>query len=251
MNRVTLGVAVYNSSRFLQDLFASLQKQTVLPCEIIFSDDCSSDNSLSLLTAFKRDFAYDNVRILTNKTNLGIAGNYNRIIQQATGDWIHILDADDYLLDDYYSKVFWALSPELSCIITRMKTSSTLLNTTNRLLISFVPHNPPVWLPLLGSFSTRSAILYRKEIIEQENFEDPIYEGSDIWHLIQVRLQGPALFLKKPCVFYRIYPGASSRSELHGFLKKIKILPLLMRLPYYIDVFARKKLFGIVRKLMA
>ena len=49
MNKVAVLVAVYNSSRYLNQCIDSLLSQTLTDIQIIAIDDCSTDDSLSIL----------------------------------------------------------------------------------------------------------------------------------------------------------------------------------------------------------
>ena len=68
--------------------------QTVLPAELIASDDCSSDNTLSVLEQFAREAPFP-VRILRNASNVGFTANMIRAAEQCEGPLIAFCDQDD------------------------------------------------------------------------------------------------------------------------------------------------------------
>ncbi|EOM2498894.1 glycosyltransferase family 2 protein, partial [Escherichia coli] len=56
-------------------------------------DDCSTDDTFSLINSrYKNN---QKIRILRNKTNLGVAESRNYGIEMATGKYISFCDADD------------------------------------------------------------------------------------------------------------------------------------------------------------
>ena len=91
---VSVLVATYNSQDFIKETLDSLLKQTYKNIEIVVCDDASSDNTLSIV---KRYLEKDKrIRIIENEKNLGISLNMNNGIRQCRGEYIAILDADDW-----------------------------------------------------------------------------------------------------------------------------------------------------------
>ncbi len=92
-------VTVYNKAPYLRDLVQSILAQPIRPIEIVFSDDASQDGS----TEFLREFANNpgdgevSVRLILETTNKGPSSAINLGIREATGEWIHFIDADDVL----------------------------------------------------------------------------------------------------------------------------------------------------------
>ena len=60
--------------------------------EIIVVDDASTDNSINILNAFRR-----NVKIIRNKKNIGVAKSVNKAVKIAKGEYFVRVDADDYV----------------------------------------------------------------------------------------------------------------------------------------------------------
>ena len=81
----------YNSEKYVEATVRSVLAQTYQNWELIFVDDCSTDNSLALVRAFQDD----RIRIFENETNSGAAVSRNRALKLAVGDWIAFLDSDD------------------------------------------------------------------------------------------------------------------------------------------------------------
>lgn len=90
---VSIVVPVYNAARFLRDTIASVQAQTYQNWDLIFVDDCSSDDSVSVI---QESMSHDErIRLFINKQNSHAALTRNRGIDEATGRFIAFLDADD------------------------------------------------------------------------------------------------------------------------------------------------------------
>lgn len=93
-NKITIALATYNGEKFLEEQLESLLMQSRHPDELVISDDCSSDCTMSIIKKFanKAPFA---VRLLINEKNLGYAQNFSNALSHCTGDIVFISDQDD------------------------------------------------------------------------------------------------------------------------------------------------------------
>ncbi|MES2403847.1 MAG: glycosyltransferase family 2 protein [Pseudomonadota bacterium] len=216
MTEVSLAIPVYNSAPFLDGLFECLRGLARFPGEIVFLDDASSDDSLQRLRVFAEKSGLPvPVRVIANEYNAGIAGAYNRLVRETQGEWVQLLDGDDALVErDYYAQVMSALTVDNVLVITGLESNSALLRHGARWFSRLVPRHPPVWWPLLGSFATRSGVFYRRQSLIDHPFTDPMYPGSDVIHLLDLRRTGRCLFMSRPRVFHRVHEqSTSSRSR--------------------------------------
>ena len=109
--RVSVVIPVHNYGRYLRESIDSVLAQTRYDrydVEIIVVDDASTDDSLAIARRYRQQ-----VTVLHNETNLGVAETRNRGIRQARGEFIVCLDADDHLLPDFLESHLAALrTPE-------------------------------------------------------------------------------------------------------------------------------------------
>lgn len=83
----------YNSSEFVLETIRSVQAQTYTNWEMLIVDDCSTDNSVELI---KQEAAKDSrIKLFQLSQNSGAAVTRNTAIQNAKGDFLAFLDADD------------------------------------------------------------------------------------------------------------------------------------------------------------
>ncbi len=90
---VSIIVITYNARDDLKECLKSLQDQDYDQIEIIIVDDASTDGTKQYLERYKTDINTDAV-ILTNDSNLGVAGARNVGIERSKGDIIAFIDAD-------------------------------------------------------------------------------------------------------------------------------------------------------------
>ncbi len=243
MTEISLCIPVYNSSPFLDGLFKCLRELNPLPDEIIFLDDASSDDSLQHLQAFAARGLSIPVRVLANEYNAGIAGAYNRLAREARAEWLQLLDGDDALVErDYFALVRPALSPDNDLVVTGLNSNSKLVARGSRLLRRVVPRHPPAWWPLLGSFATRSGIIYRRQSLVEHPFADPMYPGSDVIHLLELRRIGRCVFMPRPRVFHRVHNKSQSSlsRDYTAYRQQLARFGGGIRLAYSIDIHLRQ-----------
>lgn len=92
--KVSIVVPVYNKAAFLEDCFNSLFAQSYPDFELIAVDDASTDDSLARLRALRDP----RLRILALEKNLGPGLAAQRGMDEARGEYILRVDADDVQL---------------------------------------------------------------------------------------------------------------------------------------------------------
>jgi succinoglycan biosynthesis protein ExoO len=92
--KVSIIVPVYNAEATISAAIVSLQAQTMQDWEAIIVDDASTDTTPEVLRRIS--FGDSRIRIVRNDVNLGPAGSRNVGLRMAQGDWVALLDADDY-----------------------------------------------------------------------------------------------------------------------------------------------------------
>lgn len=91
---VSVVMATYNGDRFLAEQLRSLTFQTLLPTELIVSDDGSEDATLEQVEAFRRTAPFP-VVVRRNERRLGYGENFLTAAQAAQGEYIAFCDQDD------------------------------------------------------------------------------------------------------------------------------------------------------------
>ncbi|MCI1029481.1 glycosyltransferase family 2 protein [Pantoea dispersa] len=100
MNEKTLFsiiIPVYNAQNTIRRTLQSVLNQTFSSYEIIVVNDGSRDNSARILQEFAH---YPQVTVL-NQINAGVSAARNSGLQQASGEYVLFLDADDWVDDNF------------------------------------------------------------------------------------------------------------------------------------------------------
>jgi len=96
--KISFIVPVFNKEKYLKSLIISIQYQLIKEFEIIFIDDCSSDQSIKIINEFS---SFDKrIKLIKNKENRGTL--YSRIqgCLHSKGEYIIFIDPDDLVLKD-------------------------------------------------------------------------------------------------------------------------------------------------------
>jgi len=94
MHKISVVMATYNGEKFVREQIKSILNQTLVPNEIIISDDASNDRTSDTLIEYQKKYPAL-IEIILNKSNVGFVKNFERALLNATGDFIALSDRDD------------------------------------------------------------------------------------------------------------------------------------------------------------
>lgn len=101
MRKISIIMTVYNAESYLEYSVPSVLNQKYENFELIIINDGSTDNSKSILESFNDD------RIkLSHQSNRGKSSALNAGLNLVSGDYITIIDHDDYFHESYISNAF-------------------------------------------------------------------------------------------------------------------------------------------------
>ena len=99
---ITVIVPTYNTERFLDQALTSAQQNSACSLEILVLNDGSTDESLSIMR--RHEHLDSRVRVI-DKSNEGYGATVNRGIDEARGDYVAILEPDDYVVAGAYDRL--------------------------------------------------------------------------------------------------------------------------------------------------
>ena len=99
--RLSVGMPLYNATKYLEESFRSLLAQDFADFELIVSDNASTDGTWEMCERFA---ATDpRVRLHRNERNLGVAANFNGVARLARGELFKWLAYDDLMEPNFFS----------------------------------------------------------------------------------------------------------------------------------------------------
>lgn len=103
--KISVIIAVYNAEPYLGQCMDSVVRQTFRDTEILCINDGSTDGSLGILEEYARDD--DRIRIFTKENEgLGGASARNYGLDRARGEYVIVLDSDDFFEPDMLEKAY-------------------------------------------------------------------------------------------------------------------------------------------------
>lgn len=90
---VSIIMPSYNCGRYVEETIRSVQAQTYQNWEIVFVDDCSTDDTVRRVSELRE--MDQRIRLCQNNMNSGAAVSRNSALREAKGRWIAFLDSDD------------------------------------------------------------------------------------------------------------------------------------------------------------
>ena len=106
--KISIIIPVYNVEKYIRRCLESLLKNSIInDCEIIIVNDCSPDNSFSVIKNFLNEHNNPkNVLLYSHDCNRGLAAARNTGLLQAHGEYIICVDSDDWVEPDYLEKLY-------------------------------------------------------------------------------------------------------------------------------------------------
>lgn len=103
MKKISVIIPIYNVEKYLCQCLDSIRNQTFKDLEIICIDDGSTDSCTQILDDFAKN---DSRFVVVHKKNEGYGKAINQGIEIAEGEFIGIVDGDDYILPHMYETLY-------------------------------------------------------------------------------------------------------------------------------------------------
>lgn len=225
---VSVIVPIYNAEKYLNQCLSSIREQAYSNLEIICINDGSTDDSLAIVA--KHAALDDRIRII-DKENAGYGAGCNRGMDEAHGEWLAIVEPDDWIEPGMYADML-SFASTYDGAIDVIKTPWWNINDwdrsdseqtrarcplTVRMGASFGPfalsehpvlieHHPAIW-----------SAIYRLDFLREHHIRFPEYPGAgwaDNPFLIDTLCQAESIvYLNKAYYCYRADLPGSTRNH--------------------------------------
>lgn len=216
MVKVSVLIPVYNVEKYLRQCLSSVVSQTLKEIEIICIDDGSTDSSGKILD----EYAAQDSRIkVIHKANAGYGNSMNRAMEMACGEYIGILESDDFAEPDMYDFLYRkAVENKLDCIKSNYYRYSENGREYYEILKNFEYDKVFSQYEMMEKFNTAImgiwAGIYRREFLLENNIrflETPgaSYQDLSFWFKVYVSAKR-CYFTKEAFINYRTDNSNSS-----------------------------------------
>lgn len=223
--KFSIVITTHNRLTFLRRAIDSALAQTI-PCEVIVVDDGSSDGTDMYVQGRRKELLdRDDTRLIyhRNSTNLGHSGTVNQGVALATGDWVKLVDDDDYLAPNCIGEMVKAIAgrPEAvicSCRAIQVDANQKEISRSRHVgkgTLLYIPQDEIHYAMLLEllPFGTPVQVAFsRLAFLKSGGWDttfDTNYDDIDSW--IKIAQFGDAIFINK-CMAYRtVWQGSFNR----------------------------------------
>lgn len=101
---VSICIPTFNGEKFIEECIQSILTQTYQNLEIVFSDDSSTDGTLTIVENLLSQ-SNVNYKIIFNENERGLAANWNNAIKNSNGKYIKFVFQDDVLKESCVSEL--------------------------------------------------------------------------------------------------------------------------------------------------
>lgn len=176
-------MSAYNSEAYLAEAIESVLNQTFTDFEFMIYEDCSKDNTLSILEHYA---ALDKrINLIVNTVNKGLTANLIDGVNKAKGKYLARMDADDVCMLNRLQKQFDFLEEHSD--VSLLGSSVTYFDNNGFEFIAYQPtsHNELKVLLLLGFTLLHPSVIMRIDDLRKHNLNyNPEYryaQDHDLW----------------------------------------------------------------------
>ena len=207
---ISIIMAAYNAEKTIEQAINSVLSQTYPDFELLVVNDCSTDKTAMLAEAIvKKD---DRVRLISNEKNSGVSYTRKHGLEEASGEWVAILDSDDA----------WAPEKLEKQINLQKKTNADLLFTGSAFMDAdgkpidwylAAPAEVTYRQLLKQNVLSNSSALVRKELYAKYYaVGDGMHEDFAMW--LNILKDGRKAYgVDEPLLIYRIAKSSKSGNK--------------------------------------
>ncbi len=209
--KISIIMPAYNAQAYIRQAIQSVRQQTFTDWELILVEDCSSDQTLSLIQQAAKE--EPRIHLIQNSYNLGVSQSRNAGIAQAKGEWLAFLDSDDCW---HPEKLAHQLDFAEKHNYAFTFTGSGFMDENGKALSYHLPVPDSLTFRQLlkqNLISCSSVLIHRELLAAFPSNAEQMHEDFALWLMI-LRDRVPAAFgLNEPLLIYRLSSSSKSGNK--------------------------------------
>ena len=215
---VSVCIPVYNGAKYIREAIRSVIDQRYPNLEILVQDNASTDATPEILQELAR--LHPQLSFLRNDVNIGMAPNWNAVIERAHGDYIMLLSADDYLEPEFLAACLDVFATTDSSVVTTNHYWLIRSNKTRRIMpISGGTYRDFTGTVLILNPFSINFTLFSRNAVERLKQNGRLFKESivtcdyDLW----IRLASTDMithYITLPLGTYRVHDENISRQKI-------------------------------------
>ena len=217
--KVSVLIASYNHERYIEDAIESVLGQTLQDFEIVLIDDCSQDRTFE----FASRIADPRIVCARAVHNRGTSATYNDCIARARGEYVAVLNSDDFYHPDKLRQQAALLDAkrEVAAVFSHAELVDEAGATRPRDRYPNTFYQPNcsrhAWLRKFffeGNSLCHPSAMVRKEVHREVGVYDPRYgqiHDLDLW--IRICLKHPIHVIQAPLTYFRLRDNSANANN--------------------------------------
>jgi len=217
--RVSVCIPTYNTARYLAEAIDSVLAQDFTDYELIICDNASTDATPEICARYTDPrVRYVRFEELTNQ-----AGNFNRCIEEAKGEFITLLHADDYFLTGFLADRVsrFDQQPQLGFVfgaVHVVDSEGELISVKSQWKEDrFFPSGELFTLLLSGCLICPPSLMVRTKCIQKSDaFRTDLTWGHDWEWTLRLAEDTPSCYVARPFAAYREHDASGTAAILNA-----------------------------------
>lgn len=222
---ISIALATYNGEKFIEAQIKSILEQSYQDFEIIICDDCSTDNTFSIIKN-QKDLR---IKYFQNKKNIGFKKNFEKIIKKCSGEYIAFCDQDDVWLPNHLQDLITNINDNLliggNANIVNHKLEEQNITMLNSLGVEILPKNSEEWFKFLlfTNIFQGTACLAKTDFVKSLLPFPETIKYHDHWLAINAAINNKICYIDKPLLKYRQHTSNVTLNNSFSFFNRVKL----------------------------
>jgi glycosyltransferase involved in cell wall biosynthesis len=236
--KVSIVTPVFNGEKFIEDIAASIEKQTLAKnIEWIIVDDCSFDNTFDIILNFSKEINIGNLILLKNKRNLGASYSLKIGVENTNSDIVAWCSVDDFYISNNKLEIDYKIikNKEADIVFSKSFLLGTDLKKSKRIELNDVVKSNNFWDNLedinqitydnikLASFlffhnlfNGSSVVFDKKKYYQVGGFDEFLLNIDADWDLfIRILISNFKIYFSDTIIFNRIHSSQTSKNFIN------------------------------------
>ena len=242
MAKISVIISAYNHQKFVAKTIQSVLDQSFQDFEILITNDNSTDKTLDIIKSFKDP----RIKLFENNINLGMVINTNNMIKSALGEYIAIINSDDFWEPNKLEKQINFLQENSNygacfTLANMVDEQNNIIKDSKKNPFKFHDFSKEQFLNYFffhDNFLCYPSVLIKKSVIEEINFFNPsflIRLDLDLW--IRILFKGYEIkILPEILTNFRLMNNEQNLSGRNLKTKAVNFIELRRILDNYLSI---------------
>jgi glycosyltransferase involved in cell wall biosynthesis len=211
--KITVVMPVYNGEKYLDTAIKSILNQTFTNFEFVIVDDASTDSSVEIINSYQDQ----RIKLIQNNVNLGIPKTRNKCLQESSGEYVAVLDCDDYAYPSRLAEQleFMENNPDFGMVGSWVELMDRNDDLTGEVWNEEEPYQKIPCRLLFHNYFAHSAVLLRRSAIDAVEINGEVYrkdypnaQDYDLW--VRISKKFKVWNIPKVLIKYRVHSNCIS-----------------------------------------